>query len=235
MHKPQEKQMSPLILTLKSPKRKYTLCTDAYNVQAGYVLLQEQPDETAKPVGYWPRSLINAEQAHYTKKRECHAIAWSALMLPPYLEETRFTTRTDHDSLKRILDPADAICRLVCSRVRLSKFDFNVVHCTGINDQIADGLSHLATTGEAQVFIEDDATVELLETKWDNRPNICLVTNMINILDETSEQTVALVAENNDTKKKGVASTLHATEVFTSSGHRILLETNHEQCWAGIC
>lgn len=58
-----EELVSPSILTLPSAKRKYALGTNACNVQVRCVLLQEQPDRTTEPVGYWSWSQTKDRQA----------------------------------------------------------------------------------------------------------------------------------------------------------------------------
>jgi len=52
----------------------YTLDTDASAGQVGAVLLQEQPDQSTRPVGYWSRFLNTAERNYSTTERECLAV-----------------------------------------------------------------------------------------------------------------------------------------------------------------
>lgn len=78
MHDLQEKLVSPSILALSNAREKYRLDTDACNVHAGCVLLQEQTDRTAKPVGYWSGSLIEAKQAYDITQREGLVNVWSS-------------------------------------------------------------------------------------------------------------------------------------------------------------
>ena len=88
-----EKLFNPPILTLPRIGRRYTIDTDACNVQIGCVLLQDQEDEkpTRKPIGYWSRTLFQAEQGYHTTERECLAVVWAVLLLRPYLEGADFT------------------------------------------------------------------------------------------------------------------------------------------------
>jgi len=76
------------------------LDTDASAGQVGAVLLQEQRDQSTRPVGYWSRSLNAAERTYSTTERECLAVVWASLLLPPHIVGTRFTVRTDHAALK---------------------------------------------------------------------------------------------------------------------------------------
>jgi len=88
------------ILALPRREGAYTVDTDASAGQIGAVLLQEQPDRSTRPVGYWSRSLNAAERNYSTTERECLAAVWASLLLRPYVEGTRFTVRTDHAALK---------------------------------------------------------------------------------------------------------------------------------------
>lgn len=102
MHEMWHKLVSTPILTLPYAEGRYTLDTDAPNFHVRCVLLQEHPNVTSKPAGYWCCSPATFEQAYNPKWRKWLAIVRFALMLYPYLEGTRFTIRTDHDSLKWI-------------------------------------------------------------------------------------------------------------------------------------
>lgn len=156
-----DSMISPPVLALPRAGYSYTLDTDACDYQVGCVLLQEQPDKTLRPVGYWSRSLTKAEKNYSTTEKECLAIVWAALMLRPYLEGVRFTLRTDHSALRWILNLADASGRLMRWRLRLSDFDYEVKHRAGVKHQAADTLSRLRTDG-ADTSLLDDAIPTLL-------------------------------------------------------------------------
>ena len=133
-----------------------TLDTDACARQLGCVLLQTQPDGTDRPLGYWSRSLSSAERNYDTTERECLAVVWSVLLLRPYLVGTRFTVRTDHSPLKWLLNLKDSTGRLARWRLRLSPFDYDVVHKAGLKHQAPDALSRLTTTGMDDSPIDDE-------------------------------------------------------------------------------
>ena len=120
--------ITPPVLALPKYGRPYTLDTDACDYQVGCVLLQLQEDNTLRPVGYWYRTLTKAEKNYSTTEKECLAIVWAVLMLRPYLEGSKFTLRTDHDSLRWIMNLSDASGRLQRWRLRLSEYEYDVVH-----------------------------------------------------------------------------------------------------------
>lgn len=105
-----------------------TLDTDAYGVRVWFVHLQQQLDETTEPIRYLSKSLTNAEHKYEKTRRDWLAIARSLLFLWKHLKETRFPTRTDYDSPKRILKFTDSTRQLASWCLRLSEFEFEVVH-----------------------------------------------------------------------------------------------------------
>ena len=148
------------MLALPKVGRRYIIDTDACAYQVGCVLLQEQDgDERPKPIGYWSRSLSKSEQNYTTTEQECLAVVWAVLILRPYLEGTEFTIRTDHDSLKLLLNLSDATGRLQRWRLRLQQFEYVINHCPGVQHRAADAVSRLATTGLDQTEIDDDLSV----------------------------------------------------------------------------
>ena len=114
---------SPLILALPKRDGYCKLDTDACDHQVGCTLLQDQDGADYRPVRYWSRDLTKHERDYTTTETECLAIFWAILLLRPYLEGQRFTIRTDHDSLRWVLNFADAKGRLVRWRLRLSEHD----------------------------------------------------------------------------------------------------------------
>lgn len=99
--------LAPVLALLNSTSH-LTLNTDACDVQIGCVVLQEQPNKTFMPIEYWSMSLINAERKYDTTRRWFLAIVWAILLLLPYLENSGFTIRTDHDSFKWIINLKDS-------------------------------------------------------------------------------------------------------------------------------
>lgn len=63
-------------------------------------------------MGYWSRSLTDAERAYGPTNGERFTIVWAVLLLYPYLGGTRFTARTDHEGLKCILNLMDTMGKL---------------------------------------------------------------------------------------------------------------------------
>jgi RNase H-like domain found in reverse transcriptase/Reverse transcriptase (RNA-dependent DNA polymerase) len=115
--------LHPPVLALPRIEGAFNLDTDASDHQLGCCILQEQPDGTQKPIGYWSRGLTSAEKYYSTTEKECLEIVWATLHLRPYLEGQKFIIGTDHRSLRWVLNLSDAQGRLARWRLRLLEFD----------------------------------------------------------------------------------------------------------------
>ena len=160
-----EKLTSPPVLALPVAGQPYTLEVDANANQLGCVLLQKQsegPDDGVdKPIGFFSKTLTEAEQNYDTTERECAAIIWSVLLLKPYLDNEHFTMKTDHDALKWLF--ADTSNGKVARwRLRLQEFSFTVIHIPGTKNRVADALSRLKTEGGDQRDQPVDVEVPVL-------------------------------------------------------------------------
>ena len=128
---------------------------DARDYQLGCALLQEQDDGKLRPVGYWSRTLTQAEKNYSASERECLGVLWSVLHLRPYLEGTRFTVRTDHGAVKRLLQNTNPEGRLARWRLRLAEYDFDINYRPGIKNQVPNALSRVSTKGLDNSPFED--------------------------------------------------------------------------------
>lgn len=75
-------------------------------------------------------------------------------------------------------------------------------------------------------------SVAVFETELEKKPNICLVTDMTTLLDETSVQAVTQVVEDNTAEKEGAALTLQeflnlkAADIFCKHAAEDASQTN---------
>jgi len=143
------------ILALPRRQGTYTLDTDASAGQVGAVLVQEQPDQFTRLVGYWSGSLNAAELNYSTTERECLAVVCASLLLRPYVEGTRFTVRTDHAALKWMLHMDGAHKRLARWQLRLAEFDYVVQTRPGASHHAADMMSCISTPAGDEGAIPD--------------------------------------------------------------------------------
>ena len=162
-----KKLASPPELALPQSGRTYIVDTDACDKQVGCVLLQEDENDVLHPIGYWSRTLTKPEKNYDATHRECLAIVWAVLVLRPYLEGTHFKVRTDHHSLRWIMNLANASGRLARWRLRLQEFDFEVVHRAGSVHMAPDAMSRLPTDGADDSELNDDVPVLVISDTAD--------------------------------------------------------------------
>ena len=102
------------ILALPRYGRPYVIDTDASAYELRCTLLQEHDEANDwRPVGYWSYSLNNSEPNYSATERECFAVVWAVRTLRPYVEGTKFTVRTDHDTLTWLMSLTESPGRLI--------------------------------------------------------------------------------------------------------------------------
>lgn len=137
----------PPLLTLPWATGHYTIVTDVSNEQIGSVLLQEYSDGSEKKVEYCSRRLSDKKRKLAKTPRECIAILWTLLLLRPYLEGIRFSVRKNYGALKRLFKMSYVSQKRARRRVRLSEYEFDIIHHTSARHPAADSLYILWTGG----------------------------------------------------------------------------------------
>ena len=135
---------SPPVLALPVPNLPYSVDTDACAYGLGATLFQDH-NGTRKPIGFWSRSLTDAEKNYSASERECLAVVWALQTLRPYLLYEDFTVYTDHNSLNWLFNITEPSGRLTRWRLRLSEFKFDIKYKKGADNHHADALSRLLT------------------------------------------------------------------------------------------
>ena len=135
---------SPPVLALPTRNLPYILDTDASAYGLGATLFQVH-DDGKKPIGFWSRSLKDAEKSYSATERECLAVVWALQTLRPYLLYEEFTVFTDHDSLTWLYNVTEPSGKLTRWRLRLAEFHFAIKYRKGADNHHADALSRLLT------------------------------------------------------------------------------------------
>lgn len=145
-----------------------TVDTKECNKQIGSVLLQEQPDRPARPIGKWSRTLNGRKRELGTTDPVCLAVVWAVLLLRARHEGRRFTLRTNYEALEWLLTVSNLSGKLAHCRLRLSVFEINVVHCKCIKDQATDAMSRLPADETGKTRKDDYITVFGITTNMAN-------------------------------------------------------------------
>ena len=120
------------VLSYVDPKGNgFVLDTDASNVGLGSVLHQLQ-DEEEKVIGYFSRCLTKAERKYYTTRKEFLAVVASVKHFHHYLYGQEFVIRSDHGSLRWILNFRNTgEGQLAHFLETLWAYSFQLKYCTG--------------------------------------------------------------------------------------------------------
>jgi len=119
----------------------FILDTDASNEGIGGVLSQIQRDGSEKPLCYGSRSLSDAEKRYCVTRKELLAVVAFSRQFRVYLIGRQFILRTDHQSLRWLLNFKDPLNQLARWQEEIQNLDYKFVHRPGPKHGNADGLS----------------------------------------------------------------------------------------------
>ena len=107
----------------------------------GAVLTQKDDAGREYVNAYASRSNNDAEAKYSSYEGECLAVVWGVAYFRPYLYGQRFTSVTDHQPLKWLMELDKLTGKLARWALLLQEYDFEVVHKTRVQNLDADGLS----------------------------------------------------------------------------------------------
>ncbi|GBM30021.1 Retrovirus-related Pol polyprotein from transposon 297 [Araneus ventricosus] len=159
------------ILTYPRTDKDFILDTDASNEGIGAVLPQNTGNEE-RVIAYFSKSLGKPERNYCVTRKELLAIVKSIEHFHHYLYGRKFLLRTDHASLRWLLnfkEPEGQIARWI---QRLQEYDFEIQHRKGTSHGNADALSRRpckesckhCTNAEKKFGMETDIFVKVLTT-----------------------------------------------------------------------
>ena len=141
--------ISPPVLALYDTNKKTKITSDASSYGLGGVVLQQQDDDTWKPVAYFSRALTNTEMHYSQIEKECLAFTWLCERASNYILGKPIVGETDH---KPIVPMLMTHCldqlppRIQRFRMRLMRFNIQeMIHVPGKNMYTSDTLSRMMT------------------------------------------------------------------------------------------
>ncbi|GBM82950.1 Transposon Ty3-G Gag-Pol polyprotein [Araneus ventricosus] len=162
------------VLTYPRTDKEFVLDTDASNEGIGTVISQKIGNEECV-IAYFSKSLSKPERNYYVTRKELLAIVKSIEHFHHYFYGRKFLLRTDHASLRWLLnfrEPESQIARWIR---RLQEYDFEIQHrkeCnySHVNGNIPsrkhckDSCKH-STNAEKKFGMETDISVKVLTTE----------------------------------------------------------------------
>ena len=128
------------VLSYPIPHGHFILDTDASAFGLGAVLSQVQ-NGTERVIAYASKALSNSQRQYCTTHRELLAVVVFLKHFRYYLWGRKFTLRTDHASLKWLLNFKDVEGMLARWLSVIFTYDFEIQHRVGSKHGNADGLS----------------------------------------------------------------------------------------------
>ena len=158
---------SPHVLQMYNPKRETVVSADASQYSLGAVILQCQDNGELQPIAYASRFLTKSEQNYGQIDKQALAVTWACEHFYMYILGKHITLETDHKPLIPLFSTKhldDIPIRIQRFRIRLMRYDYNIVHVPGKELIIADALSRAprVSTDGGDLEQEVDAYVNLI-------------------------------------------------------------------------
>ena len=133
------------VLAYPDPNGSFFLDTDASGVGIGAVLSQEHSG-VEKVIGYFSRTLNKSDRRYCVTRRELLAVIEALKHFHPYLYGVPFTIRSDHGSLRWLLNFKNIEGQLGRWSECLGSYNFKLIHRVGRVHGNADVLSRRPCT-----------------------------------------------------------------------------------------
>lgn len=144
------------VLAIYNPAAKTELHTDACSTGIAGILMQQQPDNTLKPVLYFSQQTTNDEKKYHSYELETLAIVRSLQRMRVYLFGKKFKVVTDCSALRYTLTKKDINPRIARWWLLIQDFEFDVEYRAGTSMRHVDALSRSAV---GEVNSQDTDTI----------------------------------------------------------------------------
>ena len=164
------KQMlcSPEVVVHYATSKPLLLICDASPYGVGAVLAHQMEDGSEHPIAYHSRSLAQSERNYAQIDREALAIISGPTKFHQYIWGRPVTIVTDHKPLLGLLGPNKAVPQMISPRMqrwplKLSAYEYDLVHRPGTTIPQADALSRLPTGASPRDILVPGDTIHIMQ------------------------------------------------------------------------
>jgi hypothetical protein len=140
---------SCLVLALPDYTQPFVLECDASGIGIGAVLMQ-----SGHPIAFESSKLRESEQHYSIYDKEMLAIMHALTKFRQYLVGNRFKVKTDHNSLKFLMEQKELSERQQKWISKIQAYDFEIEYVKGKNNVVADTLSRIPTLSLMEISTE---------------------------------------------------------------------------------
>ena len=146
-----QKLISAPILAAPDFSLEFSIQCDASDFGLGALLTQIQGDEE-RVIAYASRSLSRAERNYSVTEREILSCVFGCEIFSGYVQGVHFKLITDHSCLRYLHRLSNPSGRLSRWSLRLSKYDFEIIHRKGSLHVVPDALSRSVPKVEINIL-----------------------------------------------------------------------------------
>ena len=149
----------PLVLCRPEPGKRFFLQTDACATGMGAALYQLGDKGEHRIIAHASAKFTKVEKRYHSNEQECLAVIWALRRFCHYLEDGKFTLRTDNRALTWLDKTKDGRGKLHRWAMYLRSFNFEVEHVAGKDNELPDALSR--EPGD-EIFVDNCDVLEAL-------------------------------------------------------------------------
>lgn len=123
------------------PNKPFNLQTNASDLGISGILYQIDDENQIRIISLTSRVLSDAETRYTTSEKELLAIIYSLIKFRMHLIGWKFNIQTDHQALTYLLSTPYQNSRLMRWTLFMQEYEFNISHCRGSENLVADFFS----------------------------------------------------------------------------------------------